>query len=70
MTFATKGNLRCRSSRTASIAAALIFASLLLTKPTVANESVCSATADQPTCDCDLTKLRLLQAAVGMKEVE
>jgi hypothetical protein len=51
------------------IAAALIFAGLLSVKPALADKSACGVTADQKVCSCDLTKLRPLQGAVGMKEV-
>ena len=43
---------------------------LLAVKAAVADEApVCLATENQPICTCDLTKLRPLQGAVGMKQV-
>ncbi len=43
---------------------------LLSCKPAVADEPpVCLATEHQPICTCDLTELRPLQGAVGMKQV-
>ena len=43
---------------------------LLAVKAAVADEPpVCLATENQPICTCDLTKLRPLQGAVGMKQV-
>ena len=58
----------CRSA-SRPIAAALIFAGLLSVKPALADKRACSAAAAQNVCSCDLTKLRPLQGAVGMKEV-
>ena len=51
-----------------------ILASLVLTwlssvKPAVADEPVCLATERQLICTCDLTQLRPLQGAVGMKQI-
>jgi hypothetical protein len=51
-----------------------ILASLVLTwlssvKPAVAGEPVCLATERQLICTCDLTQLRPLQGAVGMKQI-
>jgi hypothetical protein len=58
----------CRSA-SRPIAAALILAGLLSVKPALADKRACSAAAAQKVCSCDLTKLRPLQGAVGMKEV-
>ena len=52
------------------ILALLILACLLPVKAAVADEPpVCLATEGQPICTCDLTKLRPLQGALGMKQV-
>jgi hypothetical protein len=42
---------------------------LLPIKLAVADEPACLATERQPICTCDVTKLRPLQGAVGMKQV-
>jgi hypothetical protein len=51
------------------IFASLILACLLPIKLAVADEPACLATERQPICTCDVTKLRPLQGAVGMKQV-
>ena len=52
------------------ILALLILACLLPVKAAVADKPpVCLATEGQPICTCDLTKLRPLQGALGMKQV-
>jgi hypothetical protein len=61
-----------RSSKPNAIGA--ILASLMLTcvlsvKPALADEPVCLTTERQPICTCELTQLRPLQGAVGMKQV-
>lgn len=48
---------------------ALLFAGMVVANPAVAGEPRCNATGGQTVCRCDLTKLRPLQGAVGMKEV-
>jgi hypothetical protein len=54
---------------TGPIFASLILACLSSIEPTVADEPACLVTERQPICTCDLTKLRPLQGAVGMKQV-
>jgi hypothetical protein len=58
-----------RPNAAGPIAAVLIFAGLLSVRPVVAEVPVCSATAAQTVCSCDLTMLRPLQGAVGIEEV-
>jgi hypothetical protein len=42
---------------------------VLSVKPALADEPVCLTTERQPICTCELTQLRPLQGAVGMKQV-
>ena len=58
-----------KSHATGPIFASLILACLLSIEPAVADEPACLATERQPICTCDVTKLRPLQGAVGMKQV-
>jgi hypothetical protein len=58
-----------KSHAKGAIFASLILACLLSIKPAVGDEPSCRATERQPICTCDLTKLRPLQGAVGMKQV-
>ena len=58
-----------KSHATGPIFASLILACFLSIEPAVADEPACLATERQPICTCDLTKLRPLQGAVGMKQV-
>src|SRR5436190_8938559 len=62
--------MNSRLTAMGSMLALWILACLLTVKAAVAEEPpVCLVTEGQPICTCDLTKLRPLQGAVGMKQV-
>ena len=59
-----------KSHETGPIFASFVLTCVLSIEPAVADEPGCIPTERQPICTCDLTKLRPLQGAVGMKQVE
>jgi hypothetical protein len=68
MAFTSEERMSGRPNAIGPIFALLIC--LFSGKPAVADEPpVCLATEDHPVCTCDLTELRPLQGAVGMKQV-